>query len=94
MKTAIQTSTFMQSARPALRRPAAVAKTSLQCVAQQAPAPESDRRQALGRQLAVAAAALQLLALPAQAMWDGSSSAMGSCPLGDEGIECRKALLA
>jgi hypothetical protein len=27
-------------------------------------------------------------------MWDGVSSAMGSCPLGDDGIECRKTLLA
>ena len=25
--------------------------------------------------------------------WDGSSAAIGSCPLGDEGDECRKRLI-
>ena len=25
--------------------------------------------------------------------WDGSSAALGSCPLGDEGDECRKRLI-
>jgi len=49
---------------------------------------------ALTRQFAAAAAAIQIFTLPSQAMWDGESSAVGSCPLGDTGIECRKAQLA
>lgn len=48
----------------------------------------------MGRHLAAAAAALQLITFPAQAMWDGESAALGSCPIGEPGVECRIALLA
>ncbi len=34
-----------------------------------------------------------LYAAAAPGRWDGESSAIGSCPLGDEGIECRQAIL-
>lgn len=46
------------------------------------------------RCFAATAAALQLIALPAHAIWDGSSSAIGSCALGEEGTECRKKVLS
>ena len=45
---------------------------------------------------AAVALSLQLLISPlsAEARWDGESAALGSCPLGDAGIECRKATIA
>ncbi|KAG7671750.1 hypothetical protein Ndes2526B_g07351 [Nannochloris sp. 'desiccata'] len=70
--------------------------TVIQCVAFSRPTSNtsSEKVATLGRQLAATAAALQLLALPAQAYWDGESSAIGSCPLGEAGTECRTQLLA
>jgi hypothetical protein len=67
--------------------------TTIQCVASRA-AEAENKAASLGRQLAATAAALQLLTLPANAYWDGESSAIGSCPLGDAGAECRAASLA
>ena len=49
----------------------------------------------IARFTAIAFAAIQMTTVaPAMAAWDGVSSATGSCPLGEEGIECRRQLLA
>ena len=45
--------------------------------------------QARRRVLLGAAAFVALPACESRAAWDGSSAAMGSCPLGEEGDECR-----
>ena len=66
--------------------PAPTRGVSVQCVASSR---SSEKVATVGRHLAAAAAALQLLTLPAQAYWDGESSAIGSCPLGEAGTECR-----
>lgn len=46
------------------------------------------------RRWAAIAAAIQLSIAPAHAAWDGVSAATGSCPLGEEGTECRKSVLS
>lgn len=74
-------------------RPCTPAKSTPQRVAVSPTRESTDG--ALIRHFAAAAAAVQLLSCaPSYAMWDGESSAQGSCPLGDAGIECRKRLLA
>ena len=49
--------------------------------------------QARRRVLLGAAALVALPACEARAAWDGSSAAIGSCPLGDDGDECRRQTL-
>ena len=44
--------------------------------------------------VALAAAVSIFTALPSQAMWDGESAALGSCPLGDAGDACRTRVLS
>jgi Photosystem II Pbs27 len=84
--TIMQKSSIKSNTPPAPTRGVAV----IQCVAlARSSGSPSVKVATLGRQLAATAAALQLLALPAQAYWDGESSAIGSCPLGDAGTECR-----
>jgi len=85
-------SSIRSNTAPALPR----GVTVIQCVARggRTTSSTSELAATVGRQLAATAAALQLLTLPAQAYWDGESSAVGSCPLGDAGTECRTKLLA
>ena len=45
--------------------------------------------QARRRVLLGAAAVVALPVWESRAAWDGSSAAVGSCPLGEEGDECR-----
>lgn len=60
---------------------------------QQETQPGQSRRSLLaGLALLAAAGAQPAQALPAS-RWDGESSAIGSCPLGDEGAECRQRIL-
>ncbi|KAL4423496.1 hypothetical protein ABPG77_003629 [Micractinium sp. CCAP 211/92] len=55
---------------------------------------EPSRRSLLAAGLALLAGVQQAQqAQAAPGRWDGESSAIGSCPLGDEGIECRQAIL-
>lgn len=63
------------------------------CAACGRPAEAPALDQARRRVLLGAAALVALPACEARAAWDGSSAAIGSCPLGDEGDECRRQTL-
>lgn len=89
---ALSSTAFVQKAMTHRAAPMARGRpSSTLCVASAAP---TDVAAPARRAAAAAVAALQLLALPASAMWDGESSAIGSCPLGDAGTECRSRILA
>ena len=63
---------------------------ALNCVA----AHSQEQANTVARHLAAGIAALQLITFPAQAMWDGESAAIGSCPIGEAGAQCRTRVLS